>query len=102
VVQQIEKQNYHNLHMVIGMVKDKDQDAVLQLLPKHAQYYFCQPNLMRALDANLLQQKAAEHGLTGAVYPSVKSALKAAEENAQDQDMIFIGGSTFVVAEILS
>ena len=102
VVQQIEKQTYHNLHMVIGMVKDKDQDAVLQLLPKQAQYYFCQPNLMRALDANLLQQKAAEYGLTGQAYPSVKSALIAAEANAHDQDMIFIGGSTFVVAEILS
>jgi dihydrofolate synthase/folylpolyglutamate synthase len=102
VVKQIHQQSYEQLHMVIGMVKDKDQDAVLSLLPKQAKYYFCQPNLMRALEADALLLKAIDHGLNGLAYPSVKAALQAAEENAKDQDMIFIGGSTFVVAEVLA
>ncbi len=102
VAQQIQKQDYQNLHMVIGMVKDKDQDAVLSLLPKKANYYFCQPQLMRAENAGNLKAKAELHGLIGEAFDTVQKAIAAAKSHAKDQDMIFIGGSTFVVAEAIS
>ena len=100
VVRQIKAQVYDSLHMVIGVVKDKDISAVLQLLPQKAYYYFCQANLPRALDAGLLAEQAAAFGLTGKVIRDVNEAIREAEHNASKNDMIFIGGSTFVVAEI--
>ncbi len=100
VVRQIKAQVYDSLHMVIGVVKDKDISAVLQLLPQKAYYYFCQANLPRALDAGLLAEQAAAFGLTGKVIRDVNEAIREAEHNASKKDMIFIGGSTFVVAEI--
>lgn len=101
ILKNISNTKHQNLHMVIGMVKDKDIDGVLALLPKNATYYFCQPNLERALPANELAQKAAQHSLTGKVYDSVTAAFKNAKNKSNPKDLIFIGGSTFVVAEIL-
>lgn len=101
VLKNIENTNYQNLHMVIGMVKDKDIDGVLALLPTKAKYYFCQPNLERALPANELEQKAIKHQLKGTSFNSVTEALQEAKQNANQKDLIFVGGSTFVVAEIL-
>ncbi|TKC04580.1 bifunctional folylpolyglutamate synthase/dihydrofolate synthase [Pedobacter polaris] len=101
VLKNIENTKYQNLHIVIGMVKDKDIDGVLALLPKKATYYFCQPNLERALPANELAKKAAKHNLKGKTFKSVKEAFQHSKENANPKDLIFVGGSTFVVAEIL-
>lgn len=101
VLKNIAHTPHKNLHMVIGMVKDKDIDGVLALLPKKANYYFCAPTLERALPATDLAQNASKFSLTGQVYASVKKALAQAKENAKSNDLIFVGGSTFVVAEIL-
>lgn len=101
VLQQIQQQTFEQLHMVIGMVRDKDIDKVLQLLPAHAHYYFTQANIPRALPADELQQKALAFGLKGSAYSSVALAKQAAIASAQPNDMVFIGGSTFVVAEAI-
>ena len=87
--------------MVIGMVKDKDITKILSLLPQKAFYYFCQPNIPRAKLANDLQLEASKYGLNGAFYPTVQAAFDEAKKNAGKNDLIFIGGSTFVVAEII-
>jgi dihydrofolate synthase/folylpolyglutamate synthase len=100
VVNQLKKHSYAQLWMVIGMVNDKDVSKVLDLLPKEASYVFCQANLPRAMDADLLASKAMEKGLTGRVIPQVRDAIEFARKNASADDLIFIGGSTFVVAEI--
>jgi dihydrofolate synthase/folylpolyglutamate synthase len=86
--------------MIIGMVKDKDISGVLQLLPKNANYYFCQAAIPRALDANTLAAQARAQGLKGEVTPDVNEAMEQARAKASAEDVIFIGGSTFVVAEI--
>jgi len=101
VVQNINQTPHQHLHVVIGMVKDKDISAVLALLPQNASYYFCQPQLERALPANELAKQAATYQLKGNLFNTVKEALASAKENAKLTDLIFIGGSTFVVAEIL-
>lgn len=101
IIQNIHNQKFKKLHMVIGMVKDKDISGVLQLLPQTANYYFCAPDLERALNANDLKQQAATSGLKGTAYTSVKAALKAAKNAASEHDLIFVGGSTFVVAEVI-
>lgn len=101
VMQQIKKQSFQTLHIVLGMVNDKDFKAILPLFPKNAFYYFCQPNVPRGLEASTLAQYAEEYGLEGETYKSTKSALKAAKTNAKKEDFIFVGGSTFTVAEIL-
>jgi len=100
IVAQLKAQRFANLHMVIGMVKDKDITAVLHLLPKDANYYFCQANLPRALNADVLAMQAKALGLRGEVIPDVNEAIRQAQVKARADDMIFIGGSTFVVAEI--
>ncbi len=92
---------HKQLHMVIGMVKDKDTRRVLGLLPKTAQYYFCQPDIPRAKDASELASEALDAGLSGNTYPAVKDALLAAKQAAGPKDLIFVGGSTFVVAEVV-
>jgi dihydrofolate synthase/folylpolyglutamate synthase len=102
VVEQINNTAYKNLHLVFGTVGDKNPDKVLALLPKNAQYYFVRANLPRAMDENELLQRAVEFGLTGDSYTSVAQGLAEAKVNAGKSDFIFIGGSTFVVAEILS
>lgn len=91
---------YNKLHMVIGMVKDKDSHSVLSLLPKDAIYYFCAAKIPRALNAEVLAERAAVYGLTGYIISDVASAIKKAKSEATPEDLIFIGGSTFVVAEI--
>ena len=101
VVKQLQMEKHKTLHMVFGMVKDKDRSSILALLPQNAVYYFCQPALMRALDATVLQTEALAYGLHGSAYPDVAEAYRAAREQATDDDLIFIGGSTFVVAEVL-
>lgn len=101
IVEQIAQQNFAHLHIVLGMVKDKAIDHILALLPKNARYYFCKAGIPRALDASLLREQAAEYHLHGETYPSVHDAFLAAKQQAKPEDMIFVGGSTFVVAEIM-
>lgn len=101
VVNQIRKQNYSKLHFVLGVVNDKDISGMLELLPQHATYYFCKADIPRGLDAMELKGVASDKGLNGDVYPSVASAYKAAAQSAEMNDMIFIGGSAFVVAEVI-
>ena len=101
VLKNIENTPHQQLHIVMGMVKDKDSSKVLRLLPKKAFYYFCAPQLERALSAADLQAQARRFGLEGQTYPFVAEALAAAKSRAQPQDLIFVGGSTFVVAEII-
>ncbi len=93
--------NYEQIHMIIGMVKGKNEAEILSLLPKTATYYWCAPNLERALPANILQKKAYKLGLNGEVYSSEKEAFIEAKRIAKSKDLIFIGGSNFVVAEVL-
>lgn len=100
VVNQIKAQPYRKLHIVFGVVKDKDINELLQLLPKEANYYFCQAKIPRALEATQLAAQAHQLGLRGIVVPDVNEAIRKAEQSASTADMIFIGGSTFVVAEI--
>lgn len=100
VVTQISQQKFRNLFMVWGMVKDKEPDQVLNLLPKKGYYYFCQASIPRAMDADLLMQTAARFGLRGEVEPDINQAIAKAKVRAGREDFIFIGGSTFVVAEI--
>lgn len=101
VLKQIEKQQFKQLHFVFGVVNDKDLDSILDLFPKNAKYYFCKPNIPRGLDAVILQKKCLEFGLFGDLYVSVTAAYANALKSAKIDDMIYIGGSTFVVAEIL-
>lgn len=100
VLKQIARQRYNRLHIVWGMVKDKDVAAILGLLPKDAFYYFCEAKIPRAMEASLLAQYAAEAGLTGEVISDVNTACQTAKSRASGDDFIFIGGSTFVVAEL--
>ncbi|WP_293300891.1 folylpolyglutamate synthase/dihydrofolate synthase family protein [Pedobacter sp. UBA4863] len=101
VIQNINQTPHERLHMVMGMVKDKDISAVLALLPKQATYYFCQPQLERALPSAELALQAANYKLKGDAFKTVAEALAAAKTNATRNDLIFVGGSTFVVAEII-
>jgi len=101
VMNQIQKSVFDQLHVVLGVVNDKDLDDILPLFPKNAQYYFCRPNIPRGLDATLLHQKSQSYGLHGDTYNSVSEAYADARKNATLSDFIYIGGSTFVVAEIL-
>jgi dihydrofolate synthase/folylpolyglutamate synthase len=101
VLKNIANVPYEKLHFVIGMVNDKDSSKVLSMLPKNAVYYFCKPDIPRGLDAESLQEQAAGFDLLGDVYPTVKDAMIAAQNNAGEKDLVFIGGSTFVVAEVV-
>ena len=101
VLKKKKKEDFDTLHIVLGVVNDKDLEEILPLFPKKAIYYFCKPNIPRGLDVLILKQKATSFGLTGEVYSSVSEAYKKAIEKAGKSDFIYIGGSTFVVAEIL-
>jgi dihydrofolate synthase/folylpolyglutamate synthase len=101
VLNQIKKENFEQLHIVLGVVNDKDLNEILSLFPKNAKYYFCKPNIPRGLNTEILQQKAKDFQLNGKVYISVSNAYEDAIRNANKNDFIYIGGSTFVVAEIL-
>lgn len=101
VMDQLHQEQFKHLHIVLGIVNDKDLTEMLPLFPKSATYYFCKPNIPRGLEAATLKEKAKDYNLTGAVYTSVSDAYKTALANADASDFIYIGGSTFVVAEIL-
>ena len=101
IVDQLESIPYQKLHFVLGMVRDKDHAEILELLPKHASYYFTSPKIPRGLKAEKLRLKAEAFGLLGNYHPTVTSAILKAKENADEQDLIFIGGSIFVVADAL-
>ena len=102
VIAQIALTPHEHLHFVFGVVNDKHLAPILAMLPKNAIYYFCKPDIPRGLDEQLLQEQAMEAGLAGACYYSVNAAMKAARENAGKNDLVFVGGSTFVVAEVVS
>jgi len=101
VLKQLLNEQYDKLHIVIGVVDDKKLDAILDLFPKNANYYFCKPNIPRGLDAKILKERAKSFELNGNAYESVKDALYDAQNRANQKDLIFIGGSTFVVAEVV-
>jgi len=101
VLQNIQGTTYDQLHFVIGMVNDKDITKILAMLPKDAIYYFCKPDIPRGLGAQNLKQQAGNFGLNGEVYTSVKLAFENAKNAAGKADLVFVGGSTFVVAEII-
>ena len=102
IVSQIADIKADNKRLVIGMVGDKDITSMLNLLPKDAIYYFCNAQIPRALPAEELKAKASEFGLKGNAYPSVAEALEAAKRDASTSDFIFVGGSNFTVAEIIT
>ncbi len=101
VLDQLKKEYYQTLHIVLGMVKDKNLSTILPLFPKNAKYYFCSPKIPRALDTKTLLKEASKFGLTGTIYGSVSLAYQTAKDNAKLEDVIFVGGSTFVVAEVI-
>ncbi len=101
VMKQLQKEKFQHLHIVIGVVNDKDLSKVLPLFPKDASYYFCKPDVPRGLEAEILQKEASKFELWGKSYKSVQAAWFAAEEKALDEDLIFIGGSNFTVAEVV-
>jgi dihydrofolate synthase/folylpolyglutamate synthase len=101
VIKQLLEQEYNSLHIVLGVVNDKDLAEILPLFPKEATYYFCRPSISRGLDAVDLMKVCSEYDLVGISYSSVKEAYIDAEKNVSTNDLIFIGGSTFVVAEVL-
>ena len=102
IVPQLQAQVCKTLRIVFGMVNDKDINGVLALLPKQATYYFTQASVARALESQALQSLAAEHGLHGNTYPDVASATQAALNEADKEDFIYVGGSSFIVADLLA
>ncbi len=101
VIRQIERVTAKQVHFVIGFVSDKDLSLVLPLFPQNGKYYFTKAFVPRALDEKILRSQASEYGLEGNSYTDVNEALKAARLNAGENDLIFIGGSTFIVAEVI-
>ena len=101
IVKQLNKLKYKKLHFVYGTVNDKNFDKILSLLPKDAKYYFCKPNIQRGLSADDLQREAKKHQLLGNNFDSVDNAIYRAKDNQKEEDILFIGGSTFVVAEAI-
>jgi dihydrofolate synthase / folylpolyglutamate synthase len=101
VLNQIQNEKFDKLHIVLGVVNDKDLDEILPLFPKKANYYFCKPNIFRGLDQKILKEKASKFDLKGKSYNYVSEAYGQALKIASPSDFIYIGGSTFVVAEIL-
>ncbi len=102
ITEQLKQQSYRKLHMIIGMVNDKDIHGVLALLPQEAEYYFTKASVRRALPECELAQLASEAGLQGNCYPDVPSAVRAAQEKSLPEDFIFVGGSSFIVADLLA
>jgi dihydrofolate synthase/folylpolyglutamate synthase len=100
VLEQIKRERFEKLFVVIGMVKDKDISGVLKLLPQDATYFFCQAKIPRAMPASELAKMSAGFNLKGSVIPDVNEAIVAARSSASKNDLVFVGGSTFVVAEI--
>ena len=102
IAQQLRAQPCHRLHIVLGMVNDKDIRGVLALLPHEADYYFTQASVKRALPADELARLGTEAGLKGEAFANVPAAVRAAQKRSLPEDFIFVGGSTFVVADLLS
>ena len=100
ILQQLKQTVYKNLHCVFGMVKDKDHNAVLQLLPKTATYYFAQAHIERALHNELLKEKAINYYLKGESFSDVNEAIETAKKNAQDDELILVFGSVFLIGEV--
>ena len=101
IVKQIQSLKYNKIHFIFGTVNDKEIDNILKLLPKKPIYYFCEAKIDRAFNSNKLKEKAIKFNLHGEAYYSVSEAYKNAISNSKKEDLIFIGGSTFVVAEVL-
>jgi len=101
VLRQLQNEKFEKLHVVFGVVNDKDLKEILPMFPKSATYYFCKPEIPRGLDALELQQKCIPFGLKGKTYDSVQHAYNKALKTAKKEDLIFVGGSTFVVAEVV-
>ncbi len=101
VMKQLQNEYFEDLHIVFGVVNDKDLNSIMGLLPRKATYYFCKPEIFRGLDAHLLKSAFSPLGLYGRVYKSVNEAYSEAVKQAKDTDFIFVGGSSFVVAEII-
>ena len=102
IAEQLKQQNYRHLHIIIGMVNDKDVSGVLALLPKDATYYFTKASVKRAPPEEELCKLAAKAGLQGSCYPNVSAAVTAAQEKSHPKDFIFVGGSSFIVADLLA
>ena len=104
IVEQLERESKRHtaLRIVFGMVNDKDISSVLAMMPTDAQYYFTQASIKRAMPAGELQEKAASYGLKGHNYPTVQAALEAAKADSETDDFIFVGGSCFIVADLLT
>lgn len=101
VLQQLKEEEFNSLHIVLGFVSDKEIQGVLSLFPKDAQYYFCRPSIPRGMEVEILIEKATTFNLKGKGYSSVQEAYSTALKTANSKDLIFVGGSTFVVAEII-
>ena len=102
IVEQLRQQPYQHLHIVMGMVNDKDIRGVLALLPKEATYYFTKASVKRALPETELKELASGAGLQGSCYPDVPAAVRAAQQKSLPEDFIFVGGSSFIVADLLA
>ena len=101
VKHQLAETKFEKLHFVLSVVNDKDIEGILELLPKDAEYYYCKADIPRGLSAEILAEKATNCGLNGKVYNSVKEAYAAACNNAKENDLVFVGGSNFTVAEVV-
>ena len=101
VVQNIDGLSYNKLRIVFGVVNDKALGEILKILPQYATYYFCKANIPRGLDADLLHAEAKTYGLYGKAFQSVKDAYQEALGESDHNDLVFVGGSTFVVGEVI-
>jgi dihydrofolate synthase/folylpolyglutamate synthase len=102
LMEHAEVTDHDHLHIVLGVVKDKELEKILALFPRLADYYFTSADIPRALDARILQEKAAALGLNGGIYEDVNNAIKAAVLKASKQDMILVCGSVFLVGEVIT
>jgi len=101
-MEQVEVTDHDHLHIVLGVVKDKELEKILNLFPGLADYYFTRADIPRALDALVLKERASEIGLKGEIYPDVNQAIKAALTKASKQDMILVCGSVFLIGEVIT
>ena len=102
IVKQLQQQKYEKLHIVFGMVNDKDIEGVLSIIPKDATYYFCQASVKRAMPSQQLKTLAEAHELKGNTFANVLDAYNSARQNASQNDFIYIGGSSFIVADLIA
>lgn len=100
-LEQLKKENYKTLHIVLGVVSDKKLEEILPLFPKNATYYFCKPDIPRGMEVESLKKICEQYGLVGRSFSSVKEAYISSLETSVVEDVIYVGGSTFVVAEVL-